>query len=728
MWKLNCENGRQVWEFIENGDAQVFEQLRAQFNPLINPNSGDRFYRYLKLQDFKPFDFKESEENLKSLAELAQRRAIVGANFYGYLQDEDGHWPADYGGPMFLLPGLVFTCYITGFDLGVPTKQEMIRYIFNHQNLDGGWGTHIESNSTIFGTSLNYVALRLLGANADNDRVIKGRSYLLSNGGAIGIPSWGKFWLSTLGLYDWSGQHTLLPEMWLFPQSLPIHPWRFWCHCRMVYLPMAYVFGERVTATNNQLLNDIRNEIYTQPYNTINWKNARDAIASTDLYNPHSFILKFANKFLNIYENWHLKSYRKKALEFVLEYINAEDTQTKYVDIGPVNKVINMLAVWHAYGPDSNQYKQHANRIRDYLWLAEDGMKMQGYNGSQLWDCTFACQAYFDAKLDEISGLPTESLIKAYKYLESTQVLEDVENRDRFFRHISKGGWPFSTRDHGWPISDCTAEGLTATLFYHKNAALMKHIQQAKINIISDERLFDAVNVILSFQNQDGGWATYENTRGSSYLELLNPAHVFSDIMIDHSYTECTAASIRSLRLFNSCYPEHRRTEIEVSIHRGADLIKRKQKPDGSWYGSWAVCFTYGTWFGVEGLLAAGESPSCLEIRRACAFLHLRQNADGGWGENSQSCAQKRYVRHAESQVVNTAWALLTLMAAEDPNKDKIERGIRFLISKQTKEGDWNQQSISGVFNANCMITYTAYRNVFPIWALGRYFNHYCKK
>jgi hypothetical protein len=31
-----------------------------------------------------------------------------------------------------------------------------------------------------------------------------------------------------------------------------------------------------------------------------------------------------------------------------------------------------------------------------------------------------------------------------------------------WYRHISKGAWPFSTRDHGWPISDCSSEGLKA--------------------------------------------------------------------------------------------------------------------------------------------------------------------------------------------------------------------------------------------------------------------------
>ncbi len=82
-----------------------------------------------------------------------------GISFYQQLQQPDGHWPGDYGGPMFLMPGLVITCYVTGVldeVLSEQHKVEMLRYLRNHQNRDGGYGLHIEGQSTMFGTALRY--------------------------------------------------------------------------------------------------------------------------------------------------------------------------------------------------------------------------------------------------------------------------------------------------------------------------------------------------------------------------------------------------------------------------------------------------------------------------------------------------------------------------------------------------------------------------------------------
>lgn len=282
------------------------------------------------------------------------------------------------------------------------------------------------------------------------------------------------------------------------------------------------------------------------------------------------------------------------------------------------------------------------------------------------------------------------------------------------------GGWPFSTNDHGWPISDCTAEGLKVALALREMA-----VDLGIKTPIAPERLQQAADVLLSYQNQDGGWATYENTRGGRWMEWLNPSEVFGDIMIDYSYVECSSASIQALRKFATQFPSYRREEIEGALKRGGKLIRSLQRPDGGFYGSWAVCFTYGCWFGVEGLLATGEvAGESKRLQGVCDFLLQKQNADGGWGETYLSCVTKGYVG-CSSTVVNTAWALLALMHAGCNNHQAVQKGIDFLTSKQLLTGDWAQEKVSGIFNQTCGITYTAYRNVFPIWALGVYNKHY---
>ena len=73
---------------------------------------------------------------------------------------------------------------------------------------------HTIGKSTMFGTVLNYVAMRILGVSSADCDVCRARTVLHQLGGATAIPSWGKFWLAVLNVYDWSGVNTLLPELW----------------------------------------------------------------------------------------------------------------------------------------------------------------------------------------------------------------------------------------------------------------------------------------------------------------------------------------------------------------------------------------------------------------------------------------------------------------------------------------------------------------------------------
>ncbi len=731
-WRLLTDNGRQIWAF-KPGSNTIDEHLQHvdkltdedtlqfaqdfQFDKVSNPNSADQVYRHSAINaKFREFTGTIPQAETPEQQKVADA-LIKGMNYYGCLQSDDGHWPGDYGGPLFLLPGLLIAAYISDTPFPKAHRDMMTLYLFNHQNKDAGWGMHIEGESTMFGTVMQYVSLRILGVAKDHEQLVRARAWIKNNGGATGIPSWGKFYLSILNLYDWQGFNSLFPEMWLFPKWLPIHPWRYWCHSRMVYLPMAYCYAQRIKAPENALILSLREELYNEDYAAIDWPKQRNAVCVKDCYTTPSPVLKWMNFFTNHYEKVACSWLRKKASAYILKYLNAEDEQTDYINIGPVNKAINSICIWHAYGKDSAQFKKHSARWYDYLWVAEDGMKMSGYNGSQLWDTAFATRAMLESDLGKLFP---ETIAKSYRFIDHSQIKAEHASHAEFFRHPMIGSWPFSTAENGWPVADCTAEGLSAALAVHDSGLVEP--------TISELRILQAVDSILSYQNPDGGWATYELTRAPKWLEKLNPSEVFADIMIDYSWTECTAACVVSLLDIQKAYPGFKATEITQAISAGLRFILKQQKPDGSWYGGWAVCFTYATWFGVEALSKAlgngyyDDAVLTTGINKACVFFAGKQKSDGGWGETFESCSKLVYTEAQTSQVVNTAWALLALMAADFGDKKVIEAGINVLLNRQTDIGDWAQESISGVFNYNCMITYANYRNIFPIWALGRYY------
>ncbi|KAE8705692.1 Lupeol synthase [Hibiscus syriacus] len=438
------------------------------------------------------------------------RRAI---SFYSSLQALDGHRPAENAGPLFFLPPL---------------------------NEDGGWGQHIEGHSTMFGTALSYITLRLLGEGPEDGEemaVARGRKWILDHGGLVGIPSWGKLWVTVFGLYEWDGCNPMPPEFWLLPNILSVHPGKMLCYCRLFYMPMSYLYGKRFVGAITDLIKQLRQELCNQPYHEINWNAARNSVAKEDLYYPHPLIQDLTWGVLYhvaepILSRWPFTKLRERALKVAIRHVHYEDENSRYLCIGCVEKVLCLIACW-VEDPNSEAYKRHLARFPDYFWMEEDGLKMQAIDqphtfGSQMWDAALAIQAILSSNLSEYYG-PT--LRKAHDFIKASQVRENPSGDfSAMYRHISKGSWTFYTQEHGWQVSDCTSEGL---------------------------------------KSNNGGFPAWEPQRAYSWLEKFNPTEFFEDTLIEREYVECTSSAIEALALFRKLHPNHRRVEIDHCIARG---------------------------------------------------------------------------------------------------------------------------------------------------------------
>jgi lanosterol synthase len=237
---------------------------------------------------------------------------------------------------------------------------------------------------------------------------------------------------------------------------------------------------------------------------------------------------------------------------------------------------------------------------------------------------------------------------------------------------------------------------------------------------IPADRLARAAEFILSRQNADGGFGTYERRRGGRFLERINPSEMFGQCMTEQSYIECTASAVKALSRLRRHFPSERFTP-EAAIARGCAFLRSRQRADGSYPGFWGINFTYAGLFVIEALREAGapsHDPAC---RRIAEWLIARQRPDGGWGEHHASCLHGEYREHCASQAVMTAWALLAVMNVAGKETEPVHRGIRWLKSRQDADGAWPREAVNGVFFGSAMLDYRLYRIYFPAWALARY-------
>jgi squalene-hopene/tetraprenyl-beta-curcumene cyclase len=159
-------------------------------------------------------------------------------------------------------------------------------------------------------------------------------------------------------------------------------------------------------------------------------------------------------------------------------------------------------------------------------------------------------------------------------------------------------------------------------------------------------------------------------------------------------------------------------------VARGIAFLKAEQEADGSWFGRWGTNYIYGTWSVLCALNAVGEDMQAPYVRRAVDWLLARQQADGGWGESSDSYDPERKQDPVASTPTQTSWALLALMAAGEAGHDAVVRGVAHLEAVPRDGAKWHEDLYLAVgFPRVFYLRYHGYSAFFPLWALARHAN-----
>ncbi|SRR5579871_479475 len=626
----------------------------------------------------------------------------------GARQSANGCWEGEVIWCPMITAQYVIARRILNLGFDDSTRDGIIRYFETTRVNGAGWGLHPESQPYVFVTTLVYVALRLLGVPPEHPLTQPAREWLLAQpGGVAAIPTWGKFWLALIGLYEYRGMSRIPPELFLLPRWLPVHPDKLYCHTRYIYLGIAYLAGREFRVELPET-SELRRELYADPYARIEFASFRNRVSPSDVYVEPSPLLRRVFGLLRWAARLSPAPLKRRALAHCASRIEYEQRASRYQGLSPVNGILNTIAM---FDMRHSELATSVEGLERWRWQDDrEGVRFAGAR-SNAWDTAFTMQALVE--YTPAGAQAREFLRRGYGFLRDTQMIEELPDLRAQARDPIRGGWCFSDGQHRWPVSDCTAEALCAILAAHDSPGLIPANQR-----ISDDRLQSAAEFILARQNPDGGFGTYERRRGARFLEQINPSEMFGQCMTEGSYIECTSSAVKALSRFARAFPG--RIATASAVARACAFLRSRQRSDGSYPGFWGINFTYASLFVTEALSEsrlAGDGT----LRRIAEWLIAHQREDGGWGEHYTSCLDGVYREHSQSQAVMTAWALLALIEIGGPESSAVERGIAWLMARQSNDGIWPREAVNGVFFGSAMLDYELYRAYFPAWALARY-------
>ncbi|MCM3397446.1 squalene--hopene cyclase [Oceanobacillus profundus] len=572
--------------------------------------------------------------------------------------------------------------------------QALVERILSRQEKNGSWKLfYDEKNGNLTATVEAYYALLYSGyRNKDDKEMEAARRCILAWGGIEKSHMLAKIMLALTGQYKWPSFFPMPVEFILLPLSFPINFFDFSVYGRTNIAPILILADQKFVMKTNR--SPDLSDLFLSRGNAENDEFFLNR--SGEWRSFYSFIQQGIKNILGFPEYIHNMAIQQTK-KYMLDRIESDGTFYNYFS-STFLMIFSLLALRF---PKNDPIIKKAVEGLKGMACQIDGKTHMQYTTAKVWNTSLISYALQGAGIawdDPMIGQANNYLLSHQQYRYGDWAIHNPTK--------APGGWGFSEKNTLNPDIDDTTASLRSI------TDLVQH------EVVYRQAWDRGINWIFSMQNYDGGWAAFEKNVDKKIVKLI-PIEGAEYLLTDPSSADLTGRTLEFYGNFTNLSKNHH------AIKSGVNWLKNNQEKNGSWYGRWGICYIYGTWAAITGIISTGVDAKDSSVLRSLKWLISIQNQDGGWGESCYSDINQSYTPLGVSTLTHTAWALDTLIAASDNVTPEILAGVKFLLDTSNKKG-WTLSYPAGQGMAGGFyIHYHSYQYIFPLLALSHYRNKF---
>jgi squalene-hopene/tetraprenyl-beta-curcumene cyclase len=632
-----------------------------------------------------------SKSNARLVPDSALERALAAArSALAALQSEQGYWLFELEADCTIPAEYVLMLHFLG-ECDPPLEKKLAAYLRARQATHGGWPLYQGGDLNISCSVKAYYALKLAGDNADAPHMVRARNAILARGGAARANVFTRITLALFGQVPWRAVPYIPVEIMLLPRWFPFHLDKVSYWSRTVMVPLFILCTRRPRAQNPRAMG-IPELFVTPPDQERHYFPTPQGRAGR-LARTFLLLDRCVRRLDPLIPQAMRRRATARAEAWTLERLNGED------GLGAIfPAMVNALEAFAVLGyPSDDPRRVLAKRALEKLLVVRPDSAYCQPCVSPVWDSALAALA-----MQEEGGAEAVAAAeRALQWLKAEQLLTEPGDWQRQRPGLAGGGWAFQFKNSFYPDLDDTAVIVWS----------MRRARDPARYALSVER---ALDWLVGMQSSNGGFAAFDVD--NTHYRLNHIPFADHGALLDPPTSDVTARVLTVLAVVN-------RPRDRAALERAVAFLRREQEPDGSWFGRWGSNYIYGTWSVLTAFAQVRVRSDDDAVVCAVRWLNDRQNADGGWGESSDTYAQPVGERKpAPSTSFQTAWALLGLMAAGQVRSETVRRGIEYLQRTQNARGLWSDPSFTAPgFPRVFYLKYHGYSAYFPLWALAAY-------